>query len=87
MRRLDELVAVGWPVLVAPSHKDVVGETLGLPLEHRLEGTLALVAISVLRGAAIVRVHDVAASVQTVAMIEAVEGRRDPVAPLRGLWD
>lgn len=86
MRRLDELTAQPWPVLVAPSRKDVVGETLGLPLDDRLEGTLALVALSVLRGAAIVRVHDVAASVRVVRMIEATEGRRGPAAPVRGLW-
>jgi dihydropteroate synthase len=87
MRRLDELVAQGRPVLVAPSRKDVVGETLGLPLEERLEGTLALVAVSVLKGAQIVRVHDVAASVRVVRMTEAVMGSRGPVAPVRGLWD
>src|SRR5206468_673111 len=58
MRRLPELVARGYPVLVAPSRKDVVGETLSLPPQDRLEGTLALVALSVQGGAAMVRVHD-----------------------------
>ena len=87
MRRLDELVGHGWPVLVAPSNKDVVGETLGVPLDERLEGTLALVALSVLKGAAIVRVHEVGAAVRTVAMVEAVSGRRAPTAPIRGLWE
>ncbi|MDQ4143401.1 MAG: dihydropteroate synthase [Actinomycetota bacterium] len=87
MRRLDELVTMPWPVLVAPSRKDVVGETLDLPVEDRLEGTLALVALSVGAGAAFVRVHDVAASVRVVAMVESVAGRREPSAPVRGLWD
>lgn len=87
VRRLEELVARGRPVLVAPSHKDVVGESLGLGLADRLEGTLALVALSVLRGAAMVRVHDVAAAVRTVAMVEAVMGRRRPLAAVRGLWE
>ena len=87
VRRLEELTVVDWPVLIAPSRKDVVGETLALPLEERLEGTLALVALSVLRGAAIVRVHDVAESVRVVRMVEATEGRRKPAAPVRGLWD
>jgi dihydropteroate synthase len=87
MRRLDEIVATGRPVLVAPSRKDVVGETLGLPLEDRLEGTLALVALSVAAGAAIVRVHDVRAAARVVAMVEAVAGRRPPTAPVRGLWE
>lgn len=87
MRRLDEQVSQPWPVLVAPSRKDVVGETLDLPLGERLEGTLALVAISVAGGAAIVRVHDVEATVRVVRMTEAVLGRRPPDAPVRGLWD
>ena len=87
MRRLEELTALKWPVLVAPSRKDMVGETLALAPDQRLEGTLALVALSVLRGAAIVRVHDVAQTVHVVRMTEAVEGRRVPAAPLRGLWD
>jgi dihydropteroate synthase len=87
MRRLDELVATGRPVLVAPSRKDVVGETLDLPLEQRLEGTLALVALSVAAGAAFVRVHDVLASSRVAAMVEAVLGRVPPAAPVRGLWE
>ena len=87
MRRLDELVATGRPVLVAPSRKDVVGETLNLPLEDRLEGTLALVALSAWAGAALVRVHDVAASSRVVRMVDAVRGVVPPVAPVRGLWE
>lgn len=87
VRRLDEQVAEPWPVLVAPSRKDVVGETLGLPLEERLEGSLALVALAVTAGAAVVRVHDVEAAVRTVRMVEAVMGTRAPQAPVRGLWD
>ena len=87
MRRLDELVATGRPVLVAPSRKDVVGETLDLPLSERLEGTLALVALSTWAGAALVRVHDVAASVRVVTMIDAVRGTVPPAAPVRGLWE
>jgi dihydropteroate synthase len=87
MRRLDELTALDWPVLVAPSRKDVVGESLALEPEDRLEGTLALVALSVQAGAAIVRVHDVQESVRVVRMTEAVMGRRAPADPVRGLWD
>lgn len=86
MRRLPELTE-GRRVLVAASRKDVVGETLDLPLEERLEGSLALVALSVLHGAAIVRVHDVKGSVRTVRMVEAVMGERPPAAPIRGLWE
>lgn len=86
MRRLPELTE-GRRVLVAASRKDVVGETLDLPLGERLEGSLALVALSVLHGAAIVRVHDVKESVRVVRMVEAVMGERPPAAPIRGLWD
>ena len=87
MRRIDELVGASWPVLIAASRKDVVGETLGLPVRERLEGSLALAALSAAAGVAIVRVHDVRASARVVAMVEAVQGRRAPVAPIRGLWE
>jgi dihydropteroate synthase len=87
MRRLPDLVASGLPVLVAPSHKDIVGETLDQPPSERLDGTLALVALSVSAGAAIVRVHDVGPAVRTARMVEAVMGRRRPAAPVRGLWE
>jgi dihydropteroate synthase len=87
LRRVDELTACGFPILIAPSHKDVIGETLGVPVHDRLEGTLATVSLSVAAGAAAVRVHDVAKAVRTVRMVEAVMGRRSPVQPLRGLWD
>ena len=69
VRRLPELVNTGLPVLVAASRKDIVGESLGLGLDDRLEGSLAIVALSVLYGAAMVRVHDVKASLRTVRMV------------------
>ena len=87
LRRLDEQVAYGRPLLLAPSRKDVVGESLALPLYQRLEGTLALVALGVLGGVSIVRVHDVTASARVVAMVETVMGKRRPAAPIRGLWE
>lgn len=59
-RRLGELCATGWPVLVALSNKDFVGETLGLPTGARGEGTMAALAISAWLGAQVFRVHDVA---------------------------
>jgi dihydropteroate synthase len=58
-RRLDELCGTGWPVLVALSNKDFVGETLGLPAGARQEGTMAALAISAWLGARVFRVHDV----------------------------
>ncbi|WP_062348825.1 dihydropteroate synthase [Herbidospora yilanensis] len=62
-RRLDEMVATGWPVLVAVSNKDFVGETLGgLPVDRRHAGTLATLAVSALQGARVFRVHDAASA-------------------------
>lgn len=87
VRRTAELAERCSPLLVAASRKDVVGETLGLPSGERLEGSLALAALAVRDGAAIVRVHDVKQTVRVVKMVEAVVGRRPPVALARGLWD
>jgi len=87
VQRINEQVRYGRPLLLAPSRKDVVGETLGLPPQDRLEGTLALVALGVAGGAAIVRVHDVAETVRVVRMVESVMGKRRPIAPIRGLWE
>ena len=87
VRRLDELTGLGYPLLLSPSRKDVVGEALGVPPEQRLEGTLALVALAVAKGAALVRVHDVAPTVRVVHTVEAVMGLRAPEAPVRGLWE
>lgn len=84
-RRLDELVATGWPVLVALSRKDFVGETLDLPVAERLSGTLAATAISVWHGARVVRAHDVAATRQVVDMVASIKGDRPPAAPVRSI--
>jgi dihydropteroate synthase len=73
LRRLDEIVALGYPVLVGTSRKSFIGATLGgLPVEDRLEGTAATVALAVAAGASIVRVHDVRAMARVVRMVEAV---------------
>ena len=77
-RRLDEITALGYPTLAAVSNKDFIGETLDRPQRERLPGTLAAVVFCVLRGARIVRVHDVRASVDAVRMTEAMLGWRSP---------
>jgi dihydropteroate synthase len=59
-RRTADLAGTGWPVLVAASHKDFVGEALGLPIPERGEGTLAVLAVCAWEGARLFRVHDVA---------------------------
>jgi len=68
-RRLADMTATGWPVLVSLSNKDFVGETLGLPAEERLAGTLAATAVSAWQGARIFRVHQVTESRQVVDMV------------------
>jgi dihydropteroate synthase len=77
-RRLDEIAAVGYPVLAAVSNKDFIGETLDADQPDRLPGTLAAVVFCILHGARIVRVHDVAATVDAVRMTEAMLGWRPP---------
>jgi dihydropteroate synthase len=77
-RRLEEIVAIGLPTLVAVSNKDFVGETLGVEKGKRLEGSLAAAVICIMKGARIVRMHDVAAAVAVTRMTEAVLGFRAP---------
>lgn len=84
-RRLDDLVGTGWPVLVSLSRKDFVGETLDLPVDQRLPGTLAATAVSAWHGARMFRAHDVAATRQVLDMVASIRGDRPPAAPLRGL--
>jgi dihydropteroate synthase len=84
-RRLDEMVATGWPVLVSLSHKDFVGETLDASLEERLVGTLAATAVSAWQGARVFRVHDVAETRQTLDMVASIRGTRSPARVVRGL--
>ncbi len=84
-RRIDELVATGWPVLVALSRKDFVGETLDLPVTDRLAGTLAATAVSAWQGARVFRAHDVRETRQVLDMVAAVRGTRGPARVVRGL--
>jgi dihydropteroate synthase len=84
-RRLDEIVATGWPVMVALSNKDFIGETLDLPAEQRLSGTLAAVAVSAWQGARVFRVHEVAEARQALRMVSAIKGTTPPAVARRGL--
>jgi dihydropteroate synthase len=77
-RRLDEIVAIGLPTLIAVSNKDFIGETLGRERDERLNGSLAAAVICIVKGARIVRMHDVPATVDAVRMTEAVLGFRQP---------
>lgn len=84
-RRLPELCALGYPVLVSLSHKDFLGETLGLPVPERGEASLAAAVSAVQLGARMVRVHDTRATVRAVRTVEAILGRRRPAVSARGL--
>jgi dihydropteroate synthase len=84
-RRLGEMVATGWPVLVSLSNKDFVGETLDLPTNERLTGTLAATAVCALAGARIYRVHEVVETRQVVDMVWSIAGRRPPRRAIRGI--
>ena len=84
-RRLHELVATGWPVLVSLSNKDFVGESLGLPVEKRMYGTLAVSALCAWQGARVFRAHNVAPTRQVVDMVAVTRGVRAPVRAVRGM--
>lgn len=85
LRHVDSLVNSGWPVLMALSNKDFVGETLGVGLAERLEGTLAATALSAERGARMFRVHEVGPTRRVVDMVAAIAGTRPPARTVRGL--
>lgn len=84
-RRLGELVATGWPVLVALSNKDFIGETLDVAVGDRLTGTLAATAVAAWLGARVFRVHNVAETRQVLDVVASIRGHRPPAAPRRGL--
>lgn len=84
-RRLGELTATGWPVLVSLSNKDFVGETLDVPVRERLLGTLATTAVSAWLGARVYRVHEVAETRQVLDMVASIAGHRPPAVARRGL--
>ncbi|PWW65390.1 dihydropteroate synthase [Actinokineospora spheciospongiae] len=85
LRRLDELVGTGWPVLMALSNKDFIGETLGVGVEDRVEGTLAATALAAGAGARVFRAHQVRATRRVVDMVAAIAGTRPPRRALRAL--
>ncbi|MEU7873209.1 dihydropteroate synthase [Dactylosporangium sp. NPDC049140] len=83
--RLGEMVATGWPVLVALSNKDFIGETLDVPVGERLEGTLAATAVSAWLGARVFRAHQVRETRRVLDTVAAIRGDRQPAVARRGL--
>jgi dihydropteroate synthase len=85
LRHTEAVVALGFPVLQALSRKDFVGETLDLPADDRLEGTLAATAVAAWLGATVFRAHDVRATRRVVDMVASVRGDRPPTVSVRGV--
>jgi dihydropteroate synthase len=77
IRRLPELRGLGCPILIGPSRKSFVGQALHLPPEQRLEGTAAAVAAAVMKGAQIIRVHDVMAMRRVATIADLIAGRTE----------
>ena len=72
INRLDEIRALGYPVLLGPSRKSFIGFTLDLPADQRVEGTAAAIAVGIARGADIIRVHDVKEISRVAKMTDAI---------------
>lgn len=72
IRCLEQLQELGYPVLLGASRKSVIGLTLGLPVQERLEGTLVTTVFAVMKRCAFVRVHDVKENVRAIRMAEAI---------------
>lgn len=72
LRRLAELKSLGHPILMGTSRKSTIGWVLGLPVNERIEGTAATIAIAISNGADIIRVHDVKAMVRVARMADAI---------------
>ncbi len=73
--RLAEIRELGYPVLLGPSRKSFIGYTLDLPPDDRIEGTAAAVAVGIVRGADIIRVHDVPEMIRVIRMTDALVRR------------
>ena len=84
-RRTREMVSTGWPVLISTSRKDFIGESLGRPVDQRLLGSLASVAVTAFEGARVFRVHDVAETREVLDMVAVIKGTRVPLGITRGL--
>lgn len=84
-RATPRLAGLGFPLLMALSRKDFVGESLDLPVEERLEGTLAATAVAAWLGASVFRAHDVRATRRVVEMVAVLREDRPPARAVRGL--
>ena len=85
LRHTASIVSLGYPVLQALSRKDFIGESLDLPADERLEGTLAATAVAAWLGATVFRAHDVRATRRVVDMVATIRGDRPPLLAVRGV--
>lgn len=85
LRRLERIIALGHPVLMALSNKDFIGETLDVGIDDRREGTLAATAVAAYQGARVFRTHDVPGTLRTLEMVASIVGTRQPARTVRGL--
>ncbi len=85
VRRTDAIAALGFPVLMALSRKDFIGEVLGVDPAQRLAGTLAATSVAAWLGARVFRCHDVLATRQALDVVAAVRGDMPPRRAVRGL--
>ena len=74
IRELKQICAMGYPILLGPSRKAFIGTSLSLPVEERLEGTLASITVGIMNGANIIRVHDVKETLRAVKITEKIMG-------------
>lgn len=72
MNNLEDIVSLGYPVLLGTSRKSLIGKTLDLPVEERIEGTAATVALGITKGCRIIRVHDVKEMKRVAKMMDAM---------------
>ena len=72
INHMDDLKVLGYPLLLGTSRKSVIGLTLDLPVDERLEGTLATTVIACMKGINFVRVHDIKENVRAIKMTEAI---------------
>ena len=75
INHVDVLHSLGFPILLGTSRKSVIGQTLNLPTDQRVEGTLATTVVGVLKGGAFVQVHDIKENKRVIQMTEAIMGR------------
>lgn len=81
------IAQLGYPALAAVSNKDFIGETLDLPKNERMVGSMVAATMCIMGGARIIRMHNVAESVQTVRLIEAAQGWREPAYQIHNMGE